>query len=150
MSTQASETRLTAQTAPPTSRPARGRFVWHELLTTDLAAAQDFYTRVVGWTPSKWDGAGAAADYTLWMAGEAPVGGLMKQPEEAAKMGAPPSWLAYVEVPDVDAAISEATTLGASVLAPAMEVGGVGRFAVLRDPQGAVFAVIRSAKPMPR
>ena len=59
-------------------------------------------------------GAGPAADYTLWMAGEAPVGGLMKQPEEAAKMGAPPSWLA-----------------------------------VLRDPQGAVFAVMRSANPMP-
>jgi predicted enzyme related to lactoylglutathione lyase len=118
-------------------------------MTNDLAAAQKFYTQVVGWTASKWDGPGGSADYTLWMSGETPIGGLMHVPEDAAKMGAPPNWLAYVEVPDVDATLAEATQLGATILGPAVDIGGVGRFAVLRDPQGAVIAIMRSANAMP-
>jgi uncharacterized protein len=122
----------------------RGRFVWHELLTSDPAAAKPFYTEVVGWGTSQWPAPpdGAPVDYTMWMAGEAPVGGLMTLPPDAAAAGAPPNWLAYVAVPDVDATIAQATQLGGGVLMPAMTMPGVGRFAVLRDPQGAAFAVI--------
>ena len=85
-----------ATTATTTS--TKGRFVWHELLTTDPVSAQDFYTQVIGWGTQKFEGS-PAGDYTMWMAGEAPIGGVMKLPADAAAMGAPPNWLAYVEVP---------------------------------------------------
>ncbi|MFI5230628.1 MAG: VOC family protein [Gemmatimonadales bacterium] len=124
----------------------RGRFVWHELMTSDPAAAQDFYGKVVGWSTSKADM--GPVDYTMWMAGETPIGGVMAVPDDAKAMGAPPTWLAYVEVPEVDNTVNDAVALGAIVLAPAQTVPDVGRFAVLQDPQGAVFAVITSAAPM--
>ncbi len=129
------------------SNPAqRGRFVWHELMTKDTKAAESFYKEVVGWDTGKWGGAEAPADmdYTMWMAGQTPVGGVMAVPEEAAAMGAPPSWLAYVEVPDVDQTIARAIQLGAKQLGEAQTVAGVGRFAVLQDPQGAAFCIITS------
>src|ERR1051325_8013747 len=124
----------------------RGRFVWHELMTADPAAAQTFYKSVVGWETQKWgDG---SADYTMWMAGATPVGGVLPLTEEAKSMGARPSWTAYVEVPNVDDTIAETTTRGGSVIVPAQTVAEVGRFAILRDPQGAVFAVITNATPL--
>ena len=78
----------------------RGRFAWHELMTTDVAAAKIFYGTVIGWGTRKGEASGSDAlpDYTVWTAGERPVGGLMKLPEQARAMGAPPHWLAYVEV----------------------------------------------------
>jgi len=132
-------------TAPVTA--TRGRFVWHELMTPDPAAAQKFYRDVVGWTTSAWTG--GVMDYTMWMAGETAIGGVMTLPAEAAAAGAPPHWLAYIEMPDVDTTIEQAVTLGAKVLLPARSVNEVGRFAVLADPQGAAFAVITNATPMP-
>jgi predicted enzyme related to lactoylglutathione lyase len=134
-----------ATTATTTS--TKGRFVWHELLTTDPVSAQDFYTQVIGWGTQKFEGS-PAGDYTMWMAGEAPIGGVMKLPADAAAMGAPPNWLAYVEVPDVDETVVQAQQLGAQLLVPAEDIPDVGRFAVLQDPQGAVFAVITSALPL--
>ena len=137
-------------TTPATSTTAvaanRGRFVWHELLTNDLEDARNFYTKVVGWTTQKWDGANK--DYIMWMAGETPIGGLMPMPEDAKKMGTPPSWIAYVEVPDVDQTLRDAERLGGRVIEPARAMPQVGRFAVLRDPQGAVISVITSEGPV--
>ena len=142
---------MATATAPLTGTKAtgtRGRFVWHELLTTDVAAAQAFYEKVVGWKTKKMEG---DFDYTLLLAGDTPdtmVGGLMVLPAEASAMGSPPMWLAYTEVPDADATVDKAVELGAKVLMPAKTVEEVGRFAVLQDPQGAVFAVITSASPL--
>lgn len=147
MSTQATASSQATST-PPTSATNRGRFVWHELMTPDVDAAQDFYKAVVGWSAASWgDGSmdSAPVPYVMWMAGERPVGGLMALSPEAAQMGAPPSWLAYVEVPDTDASVEDVTRHGGSVIVPAKSVDGVGRFAILRDPDGAVFAVLSSA-----
>lgn len=123
----------------------RGRFVWHELLTTDPAAAQDFYKAVVGWKTSKMDG---DFDYSFWWAGDKMVGGVMELPPSAVEMGSPPSWLAYIEVPNCDETVAQAEKLGATVLMPAKTMEQAGRFAVLQDPQGAVFAVITSESPL--
>ncbi len=134
---------------PATGIPAtgtRGRFSWHELMTSDTAAATAFYENVVGWTTKRSDVAGTG--YTLLMSGETPVGGLMANPAEAVAMGAPPSWLAYIEVPNVDETIEQATKLGGKVLAPAQTIAGAGRFAVLQDPQGAVFGILTSEMPL--
>ena len=113
----------------------RGRFVWHELLTTDTAAAAAFYPKVVPWRtqPSSMPG------YTLWMAGQSQVGGLMALPPEAA--GTPPHWLVYIGTPNVDATAEHAQRLGARVVKAAADIPNVGRFAVLADPQGATFAL---------
>ncbi|RPJ81944.1 MAG: VOC family protein, partial [Acidobacteria bacterium] len=120
----------------------RGRFVWYELMTTDPTAAKDFYTKVVGWGTQDWEG--STPQYSMWTRGETPVGGLMQLPEEARKGGAPPHWLAYVAVPDVDATVEQAKGMGAMVYVPPTDIPEVGRFAVLADPQGATFAVFRS------
>ncbi|MEJ2371097.1 MAG: VOC family protein [Gemmatimonadales bacterium] len=117
----------------------RGRFIWYELLTSDPDAAIDFYTRLIGWSSAPFDVSGQ--EYTMWMKGEVPVGGVMQLPEEAVAGGAPPHWLAYLGTSDVDATSEQAQQLGASVLVPPTTIPEAGRFSVLQDPQGAVIAV---------
>jgi len=113
----------------------RGRFIWHELLTTDTAGAAAFYPRVVPWRtqPSSMPG------YTLWMAGQTQIGGLTALPQDVG--GPPPHWLIYVGTPSVDASCLQAQGLGAKVVKPPADIPNVGRFAVLSDPQGATFAL---------
>ena len=112
-----------------------GRFVWHELLTTDTAGAAAFYPKVVPWrtAPSSMPG------YTIWMAGQTQIGGLMALPAEAGST--PPHWLVYVGTTNVDATCSQAQGLGARLVKPPADIPNVGRFAVLADPQGATFAL---------
>lgn len=115
----------------------RGRFVWHELMTTDPQSAAAFYSRVLPW---KTESSGMP-DYTLWVSGKAMAAGLMAQPEAARQAGAPPSWLVYIGTPDVDGTAAAAQSLGGKVLKAPGDIPNVGRFAVLADPQGAAFAV---------
>ena len=82
-----------------------GRFVWHELMTSDPSAAEPFYKQVVGWDTTPFEQ--SPTPYTMWMAGEQPVGGLMHIPDEAKEMGAPPNWLAYLAVSDVDQTVDK-------------------------------------------
>ena len=126
----------------------RGEFVWYELMTTDPAAAKKFYTDVVGWGTAPFEN-GSGMDYTMWMKGEAPVGGVMELPEEARKGGAPPHWIGYVAVPDVDATAAKAKELGGRVIHGPEDIPEVGRFAVLADPQGAVFCAFKGSQDMP-
>lgn len=114
----------------------RGQFVWHECLTSDPAGALKFYSGVVGWGTQPW---GPDGSYTLWLNGEAPVGGCMALPDEVKRAGAPPHWLSYIGTPDVDATCKDATARGGKVLKKPESVPTVGRFAVLADPAGAVF-----------
>jgi uncharacterized protein len=114
----------------------RGRFVWHELMTTDTGAASDFYSRVVPW---KTEDSGMPS-YTLWMSGKYRAGGLMALPEDESS-GTPPHWIIYIGTPDVDQTVAAAQGLGGRLLKPAADIPNVGRFAVLSDPQGAAFAV---------
>jgi hypothetical protein len=77
--------------------------------------------------------------------GEKNAGGMLKITPE---MGAIPSnWLVYFAVDDCDAKVQKATELGASVMKPADDIPGVGRFAILTDPQGAAFAIIKLDSP---
>jgi len=127
----------------------RGRFVWHELMTTDPAAAEKFYKDVVGWGMTEADMPGMPDQkYRMWTAGEIPIGGLIPMMGAAKEMGAPPNWTCYIEVPNCDETVKQCESLGGRTLVPSTDIPGVGRFAVLQDPQGAVFCVITSATPI--
>jgi predicted enzyme related to lactoylglutathione lyase len=123
----------------------RGRFVWHELLTTDPKAALNFYTRIVGWTaqPGKND-----PSHTILMADSGAVGGVRSLPPEAKSMNAPPHWLSYIETQDLDTTVSHAAQLGARTIKPPFDLPGRGRVAILADPQGAVFAAFTPSSPV--
>ncbi len=132
--------------APAPVPSIRGRFVWHELMTTDVAGAKAFYTKALGWGTQKFDG---PFDYTMWTLSEAPIGGLMELPEKARQAGVPPHWLASIGTPNVDETVARTSALGGKVLAPAFDIPNVGRYAVLADPQGAAFAVYTPSMEYP-
>ncbi len=122
---------------------SRGRFVWYDLLTSDPKAAEAFYTNVVGWTAEPWGPPEAA--YTMIANGDGPVGGIGEVGKDSASVAGPPNWLAYIGTPDVDATVEQARSLGAELLVGPMDIPTIGRFAVMADPQGAVFAPFTSA-----
>jgi predicted enzyme related to lactoylglutathione lyase len=93
-----------------------GRFVWYELITTDITAAKDFYREVVGWTAH--DASSPNLAYTFFTSGSASVGGLMELPAEARKMGATPRWMGYVAVASADATADRIKRLGGTVHVP--------------------------------
>jgi predicted enzyme related to lactoylglutathione lyase len=114
----------------------RGRFVWHELMTTDTKAAGAFYPKVTNWKTQTWD---KDPSYTMWAVAKGPFGGLRPLPDAARASG--PHWLPYVGTADVDATVQTAQGLGGRVYMGATDIPETGRFAVLADPQGAVFAI---------
>ncbi len=132
-----------------TAVKTRGRFVWYELSTSDPAAAQRFYTQIIGWGTQDFEETDSDAVYTMWKNGETPVGGVWPLPAELASQGVPPNWLPYISTDDVDETVAEATQLGGRVVLPPKDIPNMGRFAMLADPQGAMFAIYRSAQDLP-
>jgi predicted enzyme related to lactoylglutathione lyase len=108
---------------------------WGELETTDTESAKTFYTGLFGW------GAKAGGDYTEFQLGGKSIGGMMKIPKEWGPV--PPYWLIYFAVTDCDATEKKVRELGGKAIVPSTDIENVGRFAVLSDPQGAVFAVVK-------
>ena len=116
----------------------RGRFVWHQLLTRDVPGAKKFYSGLVGWKAQPWP---LDPGYTVCHAGDGPTAGMMEMtPEVPAE--APPHWLQYIGTRDVDGTAEAAVRAGGSIIKPPSDMQGAGRYAVLQDPQGAVFAII--------
>jgi hypothetical protein len=124
----------------------RGKFVWHELLTSDTKAAAAFYRKVVGWKVEGWD---QDPSYQMFVAKSGPMGGLMILPDEAKAMGAPPNWMTYIGTPDVDATARQSEEIGGRVLRAPDDIPNMGRFAILQDPQGASFAIYQSGSATP-
>jgi predicted enzyme related to lactoylglutathione lyase len=115
-----------------------GAFSWSELLTRDPGRATEFYGTLFGWKIETMDMPQGA--YHVLKVGDTSVGGIMKIPAESE--GLPPNWCPYVTVDDVDATVKRCTQLGGSVLMPPTDIPSVGRFAVIKDPQGAALNVI--------
>jgi hypothetical protein len=109
---------------------------WNELQARDIETAKTFYTSLFRWRMKETD------DYTEWHLGEHAVGGMMAS---QAPPQVPSYWLPYFAVEDCEKSVEQARSGGGSVIVPAMDIPNVGRFAVLQDPQGATFAVIRLA-----
>ena len=129
-----------------TALSLHGRIVWYELLTTDMKAAEAFYGPVVGWTFEKFDAAPMPYD-AINRSGNVSVGGVMNIPEG---MNFPPHWEMYVVVSSLDDAVREIEKRGGSGLSPAMEIPDVGKFRTMKDPQGAIFAIIQPGRPESR
>jgi predicted enzyme related to lactoylglutathione lyase len=115
-----------------------GEFCWNELVTSDSAAAFQFYAQLFGWKVQQDLDMGAMGTYRIYGVGETGLGGMMKLPPGAPM---PPSWIYYVNVSDLEATIARATARHARILNGPMEVPGGGRIAQLADPQGATFAL---------
>ncbi|MBI2965210.1 MAG: VOC family protein [Chloroflexi bacterium] len=113
-----------------------GTLTWFELLTTDLDKAVVFYKSVLGVKSEKMPG---PMEYSLLKVDGKNVAGVFRITKEMGPV--PPSWTVYFRVENCDAASQKAQSLGATVLMPPHEIPNVGRFAVLKDPQGAVFNI---------
>jgi uncharacterized protein len=118
---------------------SHGRFVWYELLTTDIAAAKAFYRDVVGWTTQ--DASTPRFTYTHLIAGTEAIGGLMELPEEGRKKGATPRWVGYVAVDEIDRTVDLLKRLGGAVYVPPTD-SNIGRIAIVVDPQTATLALV--------
>jgi predicted enzyme related to lactoylglutathione lyase len=124
---------------------SHGRFVWYELMTTDMEAAKAFYAEVVGWGTQDASTPGMA--YTLFTAGATAVSGVIDLPEDASKLGFRPTWLGYVGVDDVDATAERIKQLGGAVHVPPKEIPNISRLSVAVDPQMATIALFKWLKP---
>lgn len=119
------------------------RFIWYELMTTDLDAALDFYTRVVGWTAADHEGGTPGGmRYVILSAGGRGVGGVMQLTGEMRAGGARPGWVGYVGVADADARAKEVEAAGGRILIGPDDIPNVGRFAMVADPGGAPFYLL--------
>jgi predicted enzyme related to lactoylglutathione lyase len=116
-----------------------GATCWNEMITPDTQKAGAFYASLFGWTAQEMPMGDLT--YTMFMDGAQPVAGMMATPPEMGE--APPCWMVYFAVGDCDEDVKRAEALGAKTCAPPMDIPEVGRMAVLSDPQGAVFSIIK-------
>jgi uncharacterized protein len=124
---------------------SQGRFIWYELVTTDVEAATAFYTKVMGW--GAWDASVPGKPYILFGDGKASISGLVPLPDDARQMGANPTWIGYVGVDDVDATAQRITRLGGAVHVPPTDASDISRFSIFTDPQAARLALFKWLKP---
>ncbi len=120
-----------------------GDFIWYELLTTDTTAASRFYGAILGWQARP--AGGTTEDYSIFGIAGTDVAGFMRLPAGAAAAGMRPCWLGYVGVDNVDATAENIVRAGGTQHMPPTDIPGVGRFAMMADPQGVVFYVMRGA-----
>ena len=118
-------------------------FCWNELYTTDAKKAGDFYANLFGWSREPMPT--PMGEYTIFKKGDAQAAGMMQITKEMH--GTPPHWVVYFAVDDSDRTVEKAKGMGAQVMIPPTDIPNIGRFAILNDPQGADFAVIRLQMP---
>lgn len=143
-------TQITDAAAPETAvpesaaaQPPVGKFVWHDLMTSDVEKAQKYYADLLGWTYKEFD-MGPGGKYSMIHAGDTEWGGFV--PLDPAH-GVPPHWISYVNVLDVDAAAAKAEELGGKAPVPGTDIPTVGRFAVIESPGGAYVSPYQSENP---
>ena len=119
--------------------PMQGKFVWYDLLTTDMAGAAAFYKEVVGWDAV--DSGLNDRSYSILSIGKTMIAGLMPMPPEAPGMS--PMWMGYIGVNDVEAFTEKVKEAGGTVRRAPDDIPTVGRFSVVTDPGGAMFMLFQ-------
>lgn len=135
-----------APASPMTTPSLTGGFIWYELMSPDPEGSKAFYDKVVGWNISE-----GAAEYNGYrMIGRSDggfAGGVMPLTAEMQQHGARPTWLGYVHVANVDQAVSSVERSGGKALVGPMDILNVGRIAMVTDPQGAAFYIMKPIPP---
>lgn len=125
------------------SRPRAGTVGWIDLTVNDAATIRDFYGAVAGWTAEPVD-MGGYSDFTMIPPGGGdPVSGICHG--RGANAGLPAQWLMYIVVDDLDTSLAEVSAHGGAIVREVREMGPMGRYAVIRDPAGAVAALFEPA-----
>lgn len=125
--------------------PQHGSFIWYELLTSDLSATAKFYRAVIGW---EFGGDGdAEMGYRMILADGEAVGGVLPLQPQMIAGGARPGWLGYIGVEDVDTGATAIAADGGQLLMPPFDIPGYGRAAMVADPQGNPFYIMRGSSP---
>lgn len=120
-----------------------GSFLWYELMTRDAAAAAAFYGAVIGWDVGEAPPGGVV--YRMLNAADGHAGGMLQLDEAMLAAGATPTWHGYLAVEDVDATVAGIAAAGGTTIVAPWDAPGVGRIAMVADPQGIVFYVMRGA-----
>jgi predicted enzyme related to lactoylglutathione lyase len=122
--------------------PLTGKFIWHDLISTDIEADKRFYSGLFGWQYEYRQGPNGNS-YTLAKSGEHYIAGLVNydKPEDGAVVS---RWLGYLSVDDVDLAVRENMAAGGNTVVKPEELGDFVRVAAITDPQGAVLGVAQS------
>ena len=116
----------------------RGRFVWHELMTRDVPEAKKFYSKLIGWKAQAWP---LDPAYTVCHSEQGPTAGIYGIPADMP-VEVPAHWLGYIGTRDVDGTAAAAVRAGGSIIKGPEDIPGAGRSAILKDPQGAEFAIL--------
>lgn len=126
--------------------------IWYELMTPEPGAVAPFYRAVLGWEiPAEGDAMPNGAEYRAIARSDGGfAGGVLTLTAQMAGGGARPGWMTYFHVADVDAAVAQAQSLGATVHMPPTTMDGIGRMAMIADPQGAPFYVMAPTPPADR
>jgi uncharacterized protein len=122
-----------------------GDFIWYELMANDADAAARFYGPLLGWS------IGNQPEYHEIQAGDGEgVGGILPLTPEMKSGGARPAWVGYIAVDNVDETVSAIEAAGGKTYMPARDMDGIGRFAMMADPQGVPFYIMRPTPPADR
>ena len=124
--------------------PKHGTFCWNELATTNLEACKSFYGELFGWKLERSNIPGM--EYLEFgNEGDCKLGGMHQMGNEFGD--APPHWMSYIAVDNVDDSAAKVWELGGKVCVPPTDIPNVGRFCVVNDPTGATFSLITLKKP---
>ena len=135
-----------ASSAEAGTRPnPQGDYIWYELMTPDPEGSKAFYDAVVGWNIGKAEE--AYNGYRMIGTDGGFAGGVLPLNAEMQQHGARPTWLGYIHVTDVDQSIKSIEQAGGKALMPATDIPNVGRIAMVADPQGAPFYVMKPIPP---
>ena len=121
-----------------------GAMCWVELLAKEIPNSEKFYTGLFGWKIERMSM--GPIEYTVFKNGEIPVAGMYPNPA-GNQDEVPQNWLGYFQVTNCDDTTDKVKASGGNVWVSPQSVPGVGRFAVLADPQGATFGILQ---PEPR
>jgi len=131
----------------------QGTIWWTELNSREPDKARAFYKKVIGWKPfvaamgdMQRKAKPGEPSYTIFNVGDQPACGAFKM-EGPEMEGVPPHWLTYIAVDNVDKACGKVERAGGKVARPPFDVPGVGRFAIIQDPEGAMVGLATSAPP---
>lgn len=125
--------------------PTQGKFVWHDLMTTDVETARRFYSQFLGWEYDEHD-MGEMGKYIEIKTGGKGIGGIIHLEKN---QNLPSHWVGYVSVDDVDKACERISSLNGQICVPPTDIPNVGRFAVANDPQGGTFQPFKDLHEMP-